>query len=254
MRVEVAGVPAWVDRARLLDDGAWDGDPLVGERTVAEAADLAARLRGLVLAGTPIEVRVTPPLPRPAVRAARTEEARRMRDGSIGFTRQEARVDALGRTYLTPERLAVAIGRRHGGATVIDACCGCGGNAIGFARAGARVTAIERDAERLALARHNARAYGVSERITFVHGDALERLPSLAADLLFLDPPWGGADAPHDAPLLTALVARAGMVGGILAKVPPGYAGFPDAPREAWFGHAPGDRRRIKFVLLRLSG
>ena len=47
---------------------------------------------------------------------------------------------------------------------MIDAGCGAGGNAIGFARGGARVTAIEQDVQRLAMARHNAEVYGVADQ------------------------------------------------------------------------------------------
>ena len=45
------------------------------------------------------------------------------------------------------------------GRSVVDACCGSGGNALGFARAGSPVTAIELAPERLAEAQHNARVY-----------------------------------------------------------------------------------------------
>lgn len=243
-------MPAWVDHQRLLDDGPWTGDdPMVGERSPTEAADLAARLRNVVLAGVPVVLTTNPPLGRALVRAGRTAEARRLRDGSPGFTRPDARVDELGRTFLTPEKLALAMGRRVAGLRVVDACAGCGGNAIGFARAGCTVTAIERDRARLELARHNARVYGVEDRVTFVHGDALAILPSSTGDLLFLDPPWGDDG---QVPLLGALVAAGDTFARIEAKVPPAYAGFPDAPRQAWWGHAPGDRQRVKLVLLTL--
>lgn len=48
-----------------------------------------------------------------------------------------------------------------------------GGNAIQFAFTCARVIAIDIDASRLALARHNATVYGVADRIEFVHGTTL---------------------------------------------------------------------------------
>ena len=79
--------------------------------------------------------------------------------------------------------------------TVLDAFCGLGGNAIQFARAGFRVTAVELDLDRLEAARHNAHVYGVAERITFIHGDAFQVLadPAVApVDLVFMSPPWGG--------------------------------------------------------------
>jgi trimethylguanosine synthase len=195
------------------------------------------------------------------VRAARTEDARRRRDTTPGFTRPGARLDAEGRWSLTPEVLALAVGRRAAralgpGATVLDAGCGAGGNAIGFARAGLRVVAVEQDAARLEMARHNAAIHGVTERIRFVRGDALATLARTDAALTFVDPPWGEAwdrvAVPLSAlPLLgAALVARRAP---LWAKLPP--SAHADAPEltpegwEAWFGAAPGDRQRIKFLL-----
>lgn len=77
---------------------------------------------------------------------------------------------------------------------VIDAFCGAGGSAIGFARSGKRVTAIELEPKRLAMAKHNAALFGVQERIEFIHGDSLQLIPTLSADAIFLAPPWGGPE------------------------------------------------------------
>lgn len=254
--VRVTGVPLWVPHERLLDDGPWEreGDAWIGERSPREAADLSARLRNLGMGGRALVVEADPKLPRALVRAARTEEARRKRHTSPGFTRRAARIDDPGKRYLTPEKLALELGQRSGASTVIDACCGCGGNAIGFARAGASVTAIELDEERLELAGHNARVYGVHRRIRFVHGDALELLPQLEADLVFLDPPWGEPDriATPTIPLLEELIAACGPTRRIWAKVPASFVGRAGADSEAWFGHASGDYRRVKFLLLSL--
>lgn len=84
--------------------------------------------------------------------------------------------------------------------TVLDAFCGVGGNTIQFARYFGHVIAVELDAQRLEMARHNATIYGVADRITFIHGDVFQVLPMLAArqqkrplvDLVFMSPPWGG--------------------------------------------------------------
>ncbi|MFI5308607.1 MAG: methyltransferase domain-containing protein, partial [Polyangiales bacterium] len=137
-----------------------------------EAADLQARLRGVGLGGARLSIEISPPLPRSAVRAAAVTEARRHRTGSVGFSRKGARLDAEARRSLTPEALALALGRRARRARVLDACCGAGGNAIGFARAGCAVVAVEQDEARLAMAEHNARLYGVASQIRFVAGDA----------------------------------------------------------------------------------
>lgn len=77
---------------------------------------------------------------------------------------------------------------------VLDAFCGVGGNAIGLARAGKRVVAVDISAERLRMARHNAKLYGVENRIEFVQGDAMDVLQDCDRrfDCVHFDPPWGG--------------------------------------------------------------
>lgn len=100
---------------------------------------------------------------------------------------------------------------------IIDAFCGVGGNTIAFALSGKwkRVYAIEKDAATLACAKHNAEIYGVSDRITWFHGDCFEilgvvqkeqvtvdALKAIAGQfgVIFASPPWGGE-------LLDSLVA-----------------------------------------------
>jgi trimethylguanosine synthase len=265
-RVCIEPLPPWLDHARLLVPGAFtlaarsDGDVrLEGELDLELAADLAARLRGLGIGGRATELRVEPALPRRSVRAARLIEARRRRETSAGFTHPNARVDAEGRIALTPEALACALAERVRGQRVVDATAGVGGNAIAFARAGCEVTAIELDGPRLALARHNARVYGVAQRITFLHGDARALVPSLGAQLLFIDPPWGTAydrryTRADDLPLLGALLASRARFERCWIKLPPSFdaRSLPGEVRavEAVFGEAAGDYRRIKFLLV----
>lgn len=52
--------------------------------------------------------------------------------------------------------------------------------------------AIEISADRLAMAQHNAALYGVDHKIEFICGDFFDLAPTLAADGVFLSPPWGG--------------------------------------------------------------
>ena len=77
--------------------------------------------------------------------------------------------------------------------------------------------------------------------------------------MLFVDPPWGPdwnrTCTPLSAlPLLHELLPTAiERFDRVWAKVPPSFDPHttPKARPEAWFGHAPGDRHRVKFVLLR---
>lgn len=70
---------------------------------------------------------------------------------------------------------------------VADICCGIGGDALALATAGRRVTAVDRDELRLALAAANAAALGLSGRIVFRHSDVLVDPPP-RADAIFCDP------------------------------------------------------------------
>lgn len=267
-RVRVHPLPPWLDAPRLLGAPEFslvpsaDGPPgsLVAEASLsaARAADLGARLRGLCLAGQPMVCEIVPALDRALVRRARTEDARRRRDTTAGFLRRGVKLDEEGRYSLTPEVLALRMGEHAKGRRVVDAGCGAGGNAIGLARAGALVTAIERDPARLELARHNAAVYGVQDRIRFIAGDAEQRIGELAADLWFVDPPWGTHARKRmevsDAPLLAALLARRPSGVELWAKVPASFAvdTVPGARAEAVFGEARGDAQRIKFLWLRV--
>jgi trimethylguanosine synthase len=107
----------------------------------------------------------------------------------------EARVDATALYTMVPEHLALDMAARVGGARSLDLCCGVGAMSMALARTGQQVTAVDLDAGRIEMARHNARIYGVSDRIDFRVGDvtAKETLRSLPAGIhsLFLDPPWG---------------------------------------------------------------
>jgi len=273
-RVRVEPLPAWLDVARLLGDGDWEltdngGWVLaVAELGAEQAADVQARLRGVVLAGRAIECEVVPRVARPLVRRARLAEARRQRDRSVGFARPGTVLDEEMRIGLTSESLSLAIGerasrmleQRFGKApadaphTVLDACCGAGGNAIGFARCGLRVIAIDIDATRVEAARRNARVYGVSEYITFLQGDARELASAHEAALWFVDVPWALRDSQGGLPLLTELVELRARGQALWAKVPADFDPLrvPGAEPSGWFGSGTGDARRVKLVLLEL--
>ena len=123
------------------------------------------------------------------------------------------RLDAESWYSVTPEKVAASIARRVGGGrVVIDAFCGCGGNAIALASEGAWVVAVDVDARKLDMARHNAAIYGVADRIDFVAADAIGLLPTLKADAVFLSPPWGGPDYGDD---FDVAAIRVGGVDGV---------------------------------------
>lgn len=255
--VRVEPAPAWVPLDRWLGQTfRREGEAAVAALSAAEAAELAARLRGVALDGAEVRVEISPPLPRPLVRAARTEEARRMRASTPGFTRAGARVDDGSRVGLSPEVLALALGRSAKGARVWDLCCGAGGDAIGFARGGAEVVAIEQRAERVAQARHNAQLYGVATKIRFLTGDALRLAQPAPGELLYLDPPWiEGYREPHTLsayPLIEA-VRAAWPASPLWVKLPAAFATASLPGRwEAVFGEYEGDRRRIKYLIGRI--
>lgn len=93
---------------------------------------------------------------------------------------------------VTPEKIAEHIAERCRCELIIDAFCGCGGNAIQFAFTCERVIAIDIDPVKIENARHNAKVYGVDDRIEFILGDFFKLAQNLKADVVFLSPPWGG--------------------------------------------------------------
>lgn len=271
--VVVGPLPRWLPANQLLGDGAWSFEAGVDDirasakLPTAVAADIAARLRAVTLAGKRIEVTVTPALLRSAVRAGRLTEARRQRDRSPGFTRTGVQLDAQTKLGLTPEHLALQLGERAKRSHVIDTCCGAGGNAIGFARAGCSVTAIEIDAARLAMAKHNAAVYGVSNKIEWLHGDARRLLPTVRSPrdaLWFVDVPWQGAPEPS-ADTETADDVMHSLLNDILALRAPGQTAWAKVPAAfdparvdgavavAYFGTAGGDACRVKFLVLEFT-
>jgi trimethylguanosine synthase len=98
-------------------------------------------------------------------------------------------MDVPGLYSITVRELALQIALTLNGDSVFDAFCGVGGNAIAFALAGKRVIACELDEGRLEMAKANTALAGVSDRITFVHGDALSHLGRNPCDAIFLDHP-----------------------------------------------------------------
>nr|WP_211244382.1 class I SAM-dependent methyltransferase [Actinospica robiniae] len=83
---------------------------------------------------------------------------------------------------LRAERFTAAGVRR-----VADLCCGIGGDALAFAAAGIDVLAVDRDPLTCAVARANAAALGLAERVEVVCADVAE-VSLDGCDAVFLDP------------------------------------------------------------------
>lgn len=109
-------------------------------------------------------------------------------------TEREMQMDVAGLYSLTVRELALEIAAQLRGDTVLDAFCGLGGNAIAFALAGKRVITYELDEGRLEMAKANSALAGVSDRITFIHGDVTNHMNQDSSEAIFLDPPWGGPE------------------------------------------------------------
>lgn len=52
--------------------------------------------------------------------------------------------------------------------------------------------AVDIDPNKIKMARHNAKIYGVADKIEFIVGDIFLIYPTLKADVVFMSPPWGG--------------------------------------------------------------
>eukprot|EP00090_Calanus_glacialis_P029549 TRINITY_DN47417_c0_g1_i1.p1 TRINITY_DN47417_c0_g1~~TRINITY_DN47417_c0_g1_i1.p1 ORF type:complete len:339 (-),score=112.93 TRINITY_DN47417_c0_g1_i1:9-1025(-) len=107
---------------------------------------------------------------------------------------QGVRLDEESWYSVTPEKIAKHIAQKCQCDVVVDGFCGVGGNAIQFALTCERVIAVDIDSQKIAMARHNAKVYGVEDKIEFIVGDFFKTVPHLKADVVFLSPPWGGPE------------------------------------------------------------
>lgn len=132
---------------------------------------------------------------------------------------------------------------RLGGMRVLDVCCGIGGDFLGLARAGCVVEAVDLDPVTVAVARANAEALGVADRVTVRVGDAAEVRPE-GYDVLFADPARrSGRGRTFDPlaysppwPVVLDLVARAERA---CLKVAPGipYEFIPEHAEAEWVSY-----------------
>jgi trimethylguanosine synthase len=108
----------------------------------------------------------------------------------------QARVDAGALYTMIPWMLAEEIASSIQGKNIVDICSGVGAISIAFAQAGKSVTAVEIDKERVEMARHNLKLYGVSNKVQLIAADisskdTLSRLAQQKTDTVWIDPPWG---------------------------------------------------------------
>ncbi|MFR0357724.1 THUMP-like domain-containing protein [Streptomyces sediminimaris] len=149
--------------------------------------------------------------------------------------------------------------RELGVTSVADLCCGIGGDAVAFARAGIRVLAVDRDPAAAAAARANAGALGLGELIE-VREDDVTRVGTDGYDAVFVDPARRGGRGrvfdpeAYSPPLSWAVEAARGAPHAAL-KVAPGIP-HEAVPQDAgaewisdggdvkeavlWFGTRPG--------------
>ena len=163
-----------------------------GWLTAGEAALAVHRLSGTIVGGCRLSVDVALP-PRCRLPAV----PRELRGDRGRWGRALAwlpHLDGLGRRSLTPRGLAQRMAARvpSTSSRVVDACSGCGGNAVAFAEVSCRVLAVELDADRARMCRDNASARGILALLEVRCGSIECMLPGVLqpGDVLFVDPPW----------------------------------------------------------------
>ncbi|MFI7411155.1 methyltransferase domain-containing protein [Streptomyces sp. NPDC049627] len=175
-----------------------------------------------------------------------------------------------GRMFFTPNgveqstRASVAAYRAGrmkelGIGSVADLCCGIGGDAIAWARAGIRVLAVDRDPVTVAAARANAAALGLGELVEVREADVTD-VDTTDYDAVFVDPARRGGrgrifDPEAYSPPLSWAVEAARKAPHAALKIAPGipHEAIPgDAEAEwisdggdvkeavLWFGTGPG--------------
>jgi GNAT superfamily N-acetyltransferase len=106
------------------------------------------------------------------------------------------------RTFLMgiDRRFTAHMAARFRGRNVLETCTGAGFTTIALARVASRVTTVEIDPHHQAQAEKNVQKAGLSDSVTFISGDVLDRnllagLPPF--DAAFLDPDWAITGPDH---------------------------------------------------------
>ena len=142
----------------------------------------------------------------------------------------EAIADHIAKRMVEGCRKAVGVdGDTHKeGVVVLDAFCGCGGNAVAFAKLPPEqvslVAAIDVDKSKLEMAAHNASLYGIEpDRIVFIHADAVSAMKygyDNGKCILSPQSTSENGDDEVESPAATTAVAGKFRMGG-LERLPP---------------------------------
>lgn len=203
------------------DEIAWLLTP-AGVRAVGQAqGDVDAGIAAHTIADR-LRASLTPAQSRSALAlvAGRISAAAKFADAARLILDREAAEQA------TAEPVARWTARRFVGAHLVaDLGCGAGGDALALAEV-APVVAVDRDPARVAMARANAAARGLHQRIEVREGDALGPLPD-GVDAIWLDPARRDSSGrtldPHAwSPPLSEALRIASLVGRAGIKVAPG--------------------------------
>ncbi|WP_062207404.1 class I SAM-dependent methyltransferase [Streptomyces sp. NBRC 109706] len=161
-------------------------------------------------------------------------------------------VEQATRTEVADRRAARLAGAGSGSARVADLCCGVGGDAIALARAGARVLAVDRSPLTCAVARANAAALGLADRIE-VREAAVEDIDVRGFDAAFVDPARRGGrgrvfDPEGYSPPLSWATALAARLPRAALKIAPGvpHEAIPPTAEAEWVSH----RGEVKEAVL----
>lgn len=175
---------------------------------------------------------------------------------------------------VTPEKIAAhhadrfveSLADENGSPLVlVDAFCGAGGNTIQLAFY-SYVIAVDISRERIDMARHNAKVYGVDAYIEFILGDVREVLPAISSvrydsqdkrslplvpDGIFLSPPWGGPNyqniQEYDVEQFVPFVRLASMVSKNVAILLPRTAS--ESAVQRYFGPCEYERNYLSGTL-----
>ncbi|MBP2704819.1 methyltransferase domain-containing protein [Microbispora sp. RL4-1S] len=218
-----------------------------GQRALADAADVLAGGADPVAAATALRRAHSPELTSAALTQAslrRRAEAKFGADATVMYFTPHG-VEQATRAEVAAHRAERVVrgSGPDGPPTVLDVCCGIGGDALALARAGCAVDAVDLDPLTAEVARANAAVLGLSGRIAVRTGDAAAADPSRHG-LLFADPARRGArgrtfDPMAYSPSWPAVLDLVSRARAACLKVAPGipYELIPEGAEAEWVSY-----------------